>query len=237
MTEGRCTMCLLLVSAAVASAASPPAAAAVSRASPSLKFLVIGDWGGQGSGEPATPKQIDNARGMAAFGEKMGGLDFVMSVGDNFYQQGVRDVSDKRFKTSFEDVYDQKELQCPWYQLAGNHDHRGNVTAQLAYHHTSNRWMFPSLWYTYSKSFTAASGKTVTSQFVHIDTSVLYGIEEADDVTGETISWEPSPLQVYRTSQLAWLEGAPVPPCPSSAEARHTKGLPALCRDSCNEHS
>jgi len=170
-----------------------------------LKFFVVGDWGGDNHhGHPTSPAQIDDAEEMASFAKDLGGVDFIVGVGDNFYPKGVTDVNDQRFKTTFEDVYYQQELQCPWYILAGNHDHIGNVTAQLEYHHRSERWIFPELWYTFSESFTTTSGKTITTQFVYIDTSGLFGQEEEDEETGEVI-WEPHPLQAFADDQVAWI--------------------------------
>jgi len=145
---------------------------------------------------------------MGSFARGLGGIDFVLGVGDNFYPNGIKKGGAKspQFKHNFEEVYTEKELLCPWYQLGGNHDHVGDISAQLAYHHLSPRWNFPHYWYTYSWSSKAKSGKTVTSQFVVIDTSILFGIEDDDEETGEIVSVSPSSLAYLRDDQLKWLD-------------------------------
>jgi hypothetical protein len=57
--------------------------------------------------------------------------------------------------------------------VAGNHDHLGNVTAEIAYSKDSQRWTFPSLWY----SFNETSGpNNTTTQVVYIDTVRAQGV-------------------------------------------------------------
>uniref|UniRef100_A0A914R5Y8 Calcineurin-like phosphoesterase domain-containing protein n=1 Tax=Parascaris equorum TaxID=6256 RepID=A0A914R5Y8_PAREQ len=73
--------------------------------------------------------------------------EFQISVGDNVYYTGVKDVFDSRFKSTFETVYQGEALQKPWYFIAGNHDHFGNITAQVAYTNHSSRWSIISVSY------------------------------------------------------------------------------------------
>ena len=129
------------------------------------QWFVLGDWGG-GDKQPSQatlPDQLDDASGMARYAREHGGLDFVVGVGDNFYPAGVTDVHDTRFLETFENAYAEAELRVPWWHLAGNHDHRGNATAQVAYSAVSpdGRWNMPALWYTHSHSFIDATTNEV----------------------------------------------------------------------------
>jgi tartrate-resistant acid phosphatase type 5 len=49
------------------------------------------------------------------------------------------------FKHSFEDVYNRHPglAGIPWYTIAGNHDHMGNIGAQLEYtdKSLSQKWL------------------------------------------------------------------------------------------------
>ncbi|KAI3894661.1 hypothetical protein MKW92_002849 [Papaver armeniacum] len=92
----------------------------------SLKFLVVGDWGRRGSSN-----QTLVADQMGKIGEKLD-PDFVISVGDNFYDNGLKSVDDPAFKESFMNIYTAPSLQKQWYLVLGNHDYKGDVEAQLS---------------------------------------------------------------------------------------------------------
>lgn len=107
-----------------------------------IRFLAFGDWGRMGS-----PEQVNNASAMAEYASNHP-LDFIVSTGDNFYDNGVSSIHDEHWVASFEDVYNQPSLQVPWYVVLGNHDYRGNVDAQLAYRSPNNdRWNLPGRHY------------------------------------------------------------------------------------------
>ena len=132
-------------------------------AGPSLNFLAVGDWGRDGASH-----QRDVATQMGALAERIRSR-FVVSVGDNFYENGVQTAQDAQWKTSFEDIYTARSLHRPWLALLGNHDYRGNPQAQLDYARTSHRWRMPSRYY---KVDGASFGAPHVDMFM-LDTSPL----------------------------------------------------------------
>merc|ERR1711865_213152 len=92
-----------------------------------------------------------------------------------------------------------------FHVLAGNHDHYGNVQAQIDYTSRSDRWSFPSLYYDFTE--TAPDGATV--QFVMIDTYTLAGQSQIDDddregLTGDKLTGPPD--QTAADAQTQWIE-------------------------------
>ena len=81
-----------------------------------------------------------------------------------------QDASDLRFKNTFENVFADPYLvnDFTFHVLAGNHDHLGNITAQVAYSDLSERWSFPSLYY----DFVETSDNGVSVHYLMTDTVV-----------------------------------------------------------------
>lgn len=137
-----------------------------------LQFLAVGDWGGVPDPPFATPREVATAVAMGRAAEEPG-ADFVLALGDNFYYRGVRDEWDPRFQDTFERVFAGGGLRgLPWFVLAGNHDHAGNVTAQLAYSHRSPRWHFPHPYYSLRLR---VPGSNATARLLLLDTVLLCG--------------------------------------------------------------
>nr|CAB3491740.1 unnamed protein product [Digitaria exilis] len=90
----------------------------------SLNVLAVGDWGRRGQFN-----QTLVAEQMGLVGEKLG-IDFVISTGDNIYDDGIANTSDPLFKECFTNIYTAQSLQTPWYIVLGNHDYTGNALAQ-----------------------------------------------------------------------------------------------------------
>lgn len=134
----------------------------ISTASPvGLQFLVVGDWGRNGT---QNQQQVANQMNRTAL---LTDAQFVISTGDNFYEVGVANVEDNQWKTSYENVYSGKGLQKDWYVVLGNHDYSGNPNAQIAYSQKSNRWKMPARYFTLVKNI----DRTTAVRFVFIDTN------------------------------------------------------------------
>lgn len=107
----------------------------------SANFLVLGDFGRNGEFH-----QKEVATQMAKTASTID-ADFVVTVGDNFYPNGVGSIQDPQWKRSFEDIYHQHSLHEDWHISLGNHDYKGNIQAQIDYSKVSRRWKLPSNYY------------------------------------------------------------------------------------------
>ncbi|KAG5411555.1 hypothetical protein IGI04_007874 [Brassica rapa subsp. trilocularis] len=99
---------------------------------------------------------------MGIVGEQLD-IDFVISVGDNFYDDGLKGDTDTSFEASFSHIYTHPSLQKQWYSVLGNHDYRGNVSAQLSQVLTQKDWR----WFC-RRSFVLCSGMV---EFFFVDTN------------------------------------------------------------------
>lgn len=159
---------------------------------PALDFVVIGDWGRDGAAQQRAVAQ-QMGQSAAAIGSR-----FVISVGDNFYDDGVKSVTDPRWKTSFEDIYTHPALMTQWHVIVGNHDYKrnGKVQAQIDYSATSPRWSLPKVFYTRTETLPDGT----TAEFFFLDTSRY--IEE----------YKNNPLMTNvqnqdKQEQIDWLRG------------------------------
>lgn len=135
--------------------------------SSSIRLLQLGDWGGTENPPYNTPSQRDTAAGMGVIGDEIS-VQYVLALGDNFYHSGVGDTcTDPRFEETWNSVYTASSLMVPWLVNAGNHDHNGNVTSQIAYTQISDRWIFPSL---YHKRTLYSDDRSLSVDIILIDT-------------------------------------------------------------------
>jgi len=156
-----------------------------------LRFITIGDWGIINKHQSDVAYQLSQtARNM-----KPG---FIISLGDNFYEDGIANVTDPQWKQKFEDVYNADSLMVPWYLVLGNHDWDGNSSAEILYSKLDpkHRWNMPD--HFFIKQF-SISTTNLTAEFVFIDTIMLdYDYPERS----KWISWVDTTL---KASVSTWL--------------------------------
>jgi hypothetical protein len=202
--------------------------------SKTYNFLAIGDWGDDSVDQHA------NAAGMGVVADEIDAA-LVIALGDNFYHSpnshcdtsgghyggicnnntdGIDGVD--RFETTFEQVYTAESLRkIPWYAIAGNHDHAGNVTAQIGY--TTNaqnsplpdgrglppkRWNFPYYYHNVTNrvEIPGSGGKTVELEFLLYDSSIMAG-NPADPATAAAqLKWLEERMAAS-TSDYLWVGG------------------------------
>jgi tartrate-resistant acid phosphatase type 5 len=165
-----------------------------------LNFALIGDWGRRGR-----PDQVEVANQMAIACWNASAR-FVISLGDNFYEDGVTSVDDPHWQQSFERVYSAPPLQIPWYVILGNHDYHVEPQPQLEYAKSHPRWGLPARYYTQLHQIDPST----SAEFFYIDTTPF--ISEYRTTPPSAAHPEVNIKQHVETqdvgAQLIWLDRA-----------------------------
>jgi hypothetical protein len=129
----------------------PPASPVIVQAQPAknappgeINFLAMGDWG------QASEHQKIVAQELATYAGKVGKIQCMVTAGDNFYVKMPLGVNDPAWRTVFEDMYDARRLDFPWFITYGNHDFefgKAPIELQYARDNPDSRWKFPARWY------------------------------------------------------------------------------------------
>ena len=165
-----------------------------------LHFLAIADWGGLPVWPYWTPGQRKVARAMGRVAERFGS-SFALTLGDHFYFSGVKSADDPRWRRTFERVFSHPMLQGAgfWRAVAGNHDHDGNISAQLAYSaRNGSRWHYPALQHRWREKLPTDEGTVV--DIVLIDTVLLCGppgreVSRIDELAARSWAWVEAALE------------------------------------------
>ena len=162
-----------------------------------LNFIVFGDWGREGELD-----QMQVAGQMAKAAKDLN-AKFIISVGDNFYENGVDSTGDKHWRKSFENVYDAESLQIPWHVALGNHDYHGNCDAQIAYHKINPNWNMPARYFLLSQQIDA----TTSADFFFLDTTPMikhYYTDGKEKTRAQVITQDvPKQLAWFKTALAA----------------------------------
>lgn len=139
--------------------------------STSLNFIVISDHGRNGY---YNQKEVAEMMGEVA---EDASIRFVVTGGDNFQTAGVESVSDPLWWFSHESLYTHPSLNVDWHPALGNHDHGGNIQAQVDYSKVSRRWKMPAPYYTLVKT-----RNDVSIRLIILDTySMVEGFGSPDE--------------------------------------------------------
>lgn len=130
-----------------------------------LSVFIIGDWGTGGAQQRRVALGMRNR--VVTSGRKPA---IILSNGDNIYPNGVGSVDDPQWTSKYTKIYSgYKELDVPWWAILGNHDHRGNVDAQIAYGKVNRQWNMPDRTWSTTLPVTSSTTLGVTG----IDTTPL----------------------------------------------------------------
>jgi tartrate-resistant acid phosphatase type 5 len=122
---------------------TPPPVFPVAPEAHPIHVLAFGDFG------TGSPQQLQLAGVMRQF-ETKHPFDFGLTLGDNFYPNGVGSPDDPQWKSKWEDVYN--PLGIPFYATLGNHDYMrpDGPAAEIVHAQHSQSWRMPASYYTYT---------------------------------------------------------------------------------------
>jgi predicted phosphodiesterase len=137
---------------------APPVFAAAPKDQP-IRVLAFGDFG------TGRPSQLETAAAMRAYHAKQP-FTLGITLGDNFYPEGVTSPSDPRWQTEYEQLYSPMGIKI--YGVLGNHDRYNGETpaAEILYSQSSPTWRMPAQNYTFtagSAQFWAIDGSDLTA--------------------------------------------------------------------------
>lgn len=122
------------------------AAGAADDVADELGFVFFGDGGTGRTGQRRVAEAVDR------YCETQR-CDFVALLGDNIYPDGVISVDDPQWQRKFEGPY--AALDLVFRPALGNHDHHGDVSAQVQYSERSERWDMPASYYSFEQGSAA----------------------------------------------------------------------------------
>jgi hypothetical protein len=136
-----------------------------------IRFVAIGD---QGTGSD-TQRQVADSIGQVC--TDLGGCDFGLLLGDNFYDSGVDAVDDSLFMMYF--VVPYGGLGFPFYVVLGNHDLGGDglgvdldpnkADYQIDYSMMNPQWIMPAEYYEFTQGPLYLVGLNTTDIFFSND--------------------------------------------------------------------
>ena len=159
--------------------------------------MSVGDWGS------ANPTTTDLAQIMElAYRDPSSvgcsSIDFIVALGDNFYNVGVSGVDDEQWNTTFVSQFRRGSLEkALYYPVLGNHDYmddgshppnRSQGLNQVAYHYERDAlWYLPAANHTFTRLFNMTDGGLLLKiAYVVIDSECVHLC-----ANGSPSCWDP----------------------------------------------
>lgn len=136
----------------------------------SLLFFTIGDWGAFQKESISIMKQVSSRMSELSKRQKP---EFILTLGDNFYDRGVKSIYDPLWNTSWRDIFIKPHANMrniEWRAVLGNHDYYGGYKSIEA---QKERTAFDKNWYLPKENYYYRDRET-NSYFIHIDTCKIY---------------------------------------------------------------
>jgi predicted phosphodiesterase len=142
-----------------------------------IRVLAFGDFGDGSDGQREVAAATLQYHRQRPF-------DFAITLGDNFYDKGMKSVDDPRWKIWWDQLYDPLGIQ--FYATLGNHDYgfRESPEAEILYSRKSPSWRMPATQYTFTAGWV---------QFFAIDSEVMtpYQLEWLQkELDASTFRWK-----------------------------------------------
>ena len=149
-----------------------------------MYFLSFGDWGENTTLKDQVKELVEQKN-----------PDAILSLGDNFYDYGVRSPFDPAWSTHYTSYFFK-----PFFAILGNHDHLGNIQAQIDYSLLNSLWIMPRRFY---------DREYADVHLIAIDTYELAEMESTLNATAlgfSSMETMDTIRSLRRERQLDWLE-------------------------------
>lgn len=115
-----------------------------------VSFITFGDWGwgDDVDNQTAGDSQKSVASAIDTFCQN-NECQFILTLGDNFYLNGVKSTQDPQWDTKYKEVY--KNIDIPFCATIGNHDLE-SIESEINYTTVDDKWYLPNNYYTISFS-------------------------------------------------------------------------------------
>lgn len=174
-----------------------------------LIYYSIGDWGAP----PSSNIQVKYVANVMSNYSHFHIPSFIVSLGDNFYDDGVKDILDHKWDIVWYSMFIKPYPQLKytrWFSILGNHDYDGgmkSVSSQIEMTNHCNNWVMPDHeYYTYDKPSNSYHIFLDTIKIypeLYDNTKSLYNHNRG--VIHESLLFLEKRLQDARSRKVKWL--------------------------------